>query len=298
MNENMNPVNMLQQTYITYLADIIKAKTKDENLNIETPMDILMHTNSLAVKKDICKPEENNYYLPLSIKRILAFILFGNEYIVESPKVTDLKPGISCTATCSIKKYVNGQDVVVASSTSTVFYYTVEPAAEVSLRNIRMEQYAIGSAESLAWNRCGIGLQYAYDLEFLGKETPPDGTDPSQNKTVLGLGEAENQMLDSILQEADEALQNMTEREPEKAIEPESLPILFGGYAGKNMTLGEIQKVAPKYIPWMLHEIHSNKVICLNGKEVRITPDYIKALETIIENNQQLKTLYESLYAA
>lgn len=284
----MANMNILKEHYVKILANIINSVGK---LNISnTVEDILENLKYLTKKSDFSSDDTmQQSWLPVEYKRMLLFILFDGEALLHS----------------TIKEYVPGK-FVVASATITdkagtltyaycekrMAFEDIEPLMGYSdnKRNMLMQCYALGGAESKALTYAGIGLEFCGDIKEFA--VMPSSTDNPTNEEVKfepEIAEKMNAIMESNVPATEPTNKSTQDSDmnfyDETALE-ESIVVPAGTFAGKK--LSELEK-PHKIAGWLLANIDG-------GFYTNFDDALYQNLKKYVENSPTAKKAYDQTF--
>lgn len=158
-------VSKLTDHYIKVLSDIINQKLGLPDEKIDSLEGVLDNIHCLAKIVDFTDDSNNTIrqkWLPAEYKRMLLYIIFDGKAFIKSA-ITEYVPGQYAIASATI---TDGSSVFSTCEKRVVFD-DVLPFVGYSdtKRNMLMQSYALGGAESKALTYAGIGMEFCGDIK-------------------------------------------------------------------------------------------------------------------------------------
>ena len=279
----MKNMNILKEHYVKILANIINSVG---NVKIDNKVeDILENLTYLTKKSDFSSEDSmQQSWLPVEYKRMLLFILFDGEALLHS-SIKEFVPGSYVVASATI---ADRTGTTYAICEKRIAFEDVEPLMGYTdnKRNMLMQCYALGGAESKALTYAGIGMEFCGDIKEFATMTTTTNTASQEVKFEPDIAEKMNAIMDNTANTVS-VPEDVSEDNfyNEIALE-ESIEIPFGTFAGKK--LSEIDK-PHKIAGWLLANI--------DGGNYTTYPDTLyQNLKKYVENNVTAKKAYEQTF--
>lgn len=281
----MTNMNILKEHYVKILANIINSIG---NVKIENKVeDILENLTYLTKKSDFSSDDSmQQSWLPVEYKRMLLFILFDGEALLHS-SIKEFIPGSFVVASATITDRTG--TITYAACEKRIAFEDVEPLMGYTnnKRNMLMQCYALGGAESKVLTYAGIGMEFCGDIkEFATMTTTPNAASQEPVKFEPEIAEKMNAIMDNTANPVSVPVDVPEDNFYNEAALEESIEIPFGTFAGKK--LSEIDK-PHKIAGWLLANIDG-------GNYTTCTDTLYQNLKKYVENNATAKKAYEQTF--
>ncbi len=278
-------MDVLKNLYIAEMMNIVNARSGQKH---EATLDNLLSNLKYLVTGNFDETTamtEPKSWLPVGYKRMLLYILFGNEVYIDTSYSWEED---RCIGTCFIRETKTGGILAKASASSAL--EEIEPfnsAISNTKRKAICEGYACGSAETRALYRMGIGMQFVADIDNdMAKYTPGGNTNEKLEPEV-----PTNQQAMNALNEKFDKISGSSASD--KPANRETVPdyeqvCIFGPKKGE-----PLKDVPAKFIAWMLASIDAEKNIN-DADKALLTDDYISNLRSIVNADERIKKVYDA----
>lgn len=261
-------MEILTKNYINFLIHEINIRSEQ---SLEPTVENIVENLFILTKKG--NTEDSKLWLPIEIKRVLLYILYDGEALIDTA-ITEFVPQKYCIATTTITV----KDTTISKATRRIAFDDVEPFAGLtdSKRNVIMQDLACGSSETYALTKAGIGMEFTGDLRDYSCKELSAGNDQQQNNSPV---EFHPELADKMNQILDETPKSSGDNNNSS----ENMIIPFGPQKGK--TLKELPpETSTKYIGWML--------ACIDTKKQTVNPEFRNMLVNIVESDPACKKIY------
>lgn len=288
---------IMKDHYVNVLAEIVSAKTKKEVTTLEG---ILENLHCLTKHADFESFESGSLqqsWLPVEYKRMLLLLLFDGTAALKS-EIVEYVANQYVVARATVSKIGNA-DMVYSSCEKRIAFDDVEPFAGYTdaKRNILMQCYALGGAESKALTYAGIGMEFCGDLREFSMFTDgnENGNETVKNEQFVADNPDVIKNMEEIMDKEHTSPSPVSDPSPAPAaLDPEEkrkklaekIIIPIGEFAGKK--LSEIDKPT-KIAGWLLANYDGGRI------DPNKDPDNYEYLFQYVNHNQPAMKVYRQV---